>query len=57
MKSNDLNPREKEIMELIWKSTEAITSTDMLEMLDPEKWNKLTVFRTIIRLCAFGFGT
>ena len=47
MKSNDLNPREKEIMELIWKSTEAITSTDMLEMLDSEKWNKLTVFRTI----------
>ncbi len=47
MKSKDLNPREKEIMDLLWKNTEAMTSTDMLEKLDPEKWNKLTVFRTI----------
>ena len=34
-------------MDLLWKNTEAMTSTDMPEKLDPEKWNKLTVFRTI----------
>ncbi|WP_026527083.1 BlaI/MecI/CopY family transcriptional regulator [Butyrivibrio sp. VCD2006] len=47
MKNKDLNPREKEIMELLWKNPEALTSTDMLEKLDSEKWNKLSVFRTI----------
>ncbi|WP_029324086.1 BlaI/MecI/CopY family transcriptional regulator [Butyrivibrio sp. AE3004] len=55
MKSKDLNPREKELMELLWKSSEAMTSTDMLSKLDPEKWNKLTVFRIINSLISKEF--
>ncbi len=47
MKNKNLNPREKELMELIWSSTVPLTSIEMLDQLDPEKWNKLSVFRTI----------
>ena len=47
MTDNRLNAREREIMDLLWNSSESMTSIEMLEKLDPEKWNKLTVFRTI----------
>ncbi|WP_408069955.1 BlaI/MecI/CopY family transcriptional regulator [Butyrivibrio sp. JL13D10] len=55
MKSKDLNPREKEIMDLLWKSQDAMTSIEILEQLDPEKWTKLTVFRTINSLISKDF--
>ena len=47
MKSNNLNTREKELMELLWNSDDALTSVEMLEKLDSDNWNKLSVFRTI----------
>lgn len=52
MKNKNLNPREKELMELIWSSAVPLTSIEMLDQLDPEKWNKLSVFRTINSLTA-----
>ena len=52
MRYKNLNPREKELMELIWSSTVPLTSIEMLDQLDPEKWNKLSVFRTINSLTA-----
>ena len=47
MKSNNLNTKEKELLELLWDSDVALTSVEMLEKLGSDKWNKLSVFRTI----------
>lgn len=47
MKNINLSAREKEIMEMLWRNDTSFTSVEMLERLDPERWNKLSVFRTI----------
>ena len=47
MKNINLSAREKEIMEMLWRNDTPFTSVEMLERLDPERWNKLSVFRTI----------
>ena len=47
MKSKNLNAREKELMELLWSSDTSLTSNDMLDKLATEKWNKISVHRTI----------
>ena len=47
MKNINLSAREKEIMEMLWRNDTPFTSVEMLERLDSERWNKLSVFRTI----------
>jgi predicted transcriptional regulator len=41
------NKREKELLDMLWKADKAMTSMDMLNYLDEDNWNKLSVFRTV----------
>ncbi|WP_026518530.1 BlaI/MecI/CopY family transcriptional regulator [Butyrivibrio sp. MC2021] len=47
MRLNQLNAREKTIMDLLWTSDSGLTSIEMLDRLDDTDWNKLSIFRTI----------
>ncbi|MCR5526756.1 MAG: BlaI/MecI/CopY family transcriptional regulator [Lachnospiraceae bacterium] len=43
----EMNAREKEVMKLLWDSNEELTSNEMLDIFGSEKWNKLSVSRTL----------
>ena len=55
MSQNTLNNREKEIMDILWSNHNGFTSNELLELLGNEKWNKLSIHRTINSLEKKGY--
>lgn len=56
MKNNKLmNPREEDLMNFLWNQKEPMAITEMIELLDKEKWNQVTLFRIVKELLDKGY--
>ena len=47
MKNEIINEREKALLQIFWNEGRDMTSVELLDILDPDVWNKLSLLRTI----------
>ena len=56
MKNNKLmTPREEDLMNFLWNQKGPMAITEMIEFLDKEKWNQVTLFRIVKKLLDKGY--
>lgn len=56
MKNNKLmTPREEDLMNVFWNQKEPMAITDIIELLDKEQWNQVTLFRIVKKLLDKGY--
>lgn len=56
MKNNKLmTPREEDLMNVFWNQEEPMAITDIIELLDKEQWNQVTLFRIVKKLLDKGY--
>ena len=46
-KSGILSKREEQLMDFLWEENRPMTTIEMGELLDKDKWNNITLFRTV----------
>ena len=46
-KSGMLSKREEQLMDFLWEENRPMTTIEMGELLDKDKWNNITLFRTV----------
>lgn len=54
-KKNFLTVREEELLNILWKMNEPLTTNEMVERLEKDGWNTVTLFKTVRTLSDMGY--
>lgn len=54
-KKNFLTVREEELLNILWKINEPLTTNEMVERLEKDGWNTVTLFKTVRTLSDMGY--
>lgn len=54
-KKNCLTARQEELLNILWEMNEPLTANEMLDRLEAECWNTVTLFKTVRTLSDMGY--
>lgn len=54
-KQNGLTAREEELLNILWEMNEPLTAGEMVERLEADGWNQVTLFKTVRTLSDRGY--